>query len=262
MAWAAPTELREPVMNEDAVAARALAEIAEELYAQRDVDSTAHRAVHRAVAVVGCHGAGIMLVHGGSRRRRVETIAVTDPVVAKADSLQLELGEGPCLAALEDRNSYRITDTATETRWAQWCRQVADLGLRSILGIDLTLPTPQGNGRRVIGALNLYGDRPNRFDDADQALAEVLARHVAIAMDAAGHAADLGRAVDSRAVVGRAQGILIERYKVSPQQAFALLRRYSQNTNTKLSDVAEQLISTGHLPDLPAPDRWWSDHDG
>ena len=242
-------------MHKDAIAARALAEVAEvaeELYAQRDLDGIAHRAVHRAVDLVGCHGAGIMLIHSGSHRRRVETIAVTDPLVAKADSLQLEFGEGPCLTALEDRDSYRITDTATETRWAQWCRQVAELGLRSILGIDLTLPA-RGSGRRVIGALNLYGVRPEAFDDADQMLVEVLARHVAIAMDAAGHVANLERAVDTRAVVGRAQGMLIERYKISSEQAFALLRRYSQDTNTKLSEIAEQLITTGQLPGLPAP---------
>jgi AmiR/NasT family two-component response regulator len=59
------------------------------------------------------------------------------------------------------------------------------------------------------------------------------------------------QAVDARKLVGQAMGILMERYDVDADRAFEVLKRYSQDTNTKLRDVAQQLIDTGKLPRVP-----------
>ena len=65
------------------------------------------------------------------------------------------------------------------------------------------------------------------------------------------HEQTLWEAIDSRHQIGQAQGILMERYNLSADQAFAVLRRYSQEQNRKLREVANEVVSTRHLPGAP-----------
>jgi AmiR/NasT family two-component response regulator len=60
----------------------------------------------------------------------------------------------------------------------------------------------------------------------------------------------LFRALDSRNLIGQAQGMLMARYGLTPPKAFAVLRRYSQHHNVKLTELCEQLTTTGQLPHL------------
>ncbi len=58
----------------------------------------------------------------------------------------------------------------------------------------------------------------------------------------------LARSVATRQLIGQAQGILMERHKITADQAFGLLVRTSQHRNTKLRDVADALVRSGELP--------------
>jgi GAF domain-containing protein len=110
--------------------------------------------------------------------------------------------------------------------------------------LDVPLATSGG----TVGVLGLYSAAPDAFDDDDEAVAQILARHASVAVASARREESLGQAVDARKLVGQAMGILMERYNVDGDRAFAILKRYSQDTNTKLRDVAQQLIDTRKLP--------------
>lgn len=223
----------------DSVAAD-FARMALALHEQPDVDQTIDRVLDFALGAVSCDFAGVMLVHNG---KRIETAAATGPVVEKADQLQMETDEGPCLTAIFERDTIRVRDTLTDERWPTWGPRVADLGLRSVLSIRLY------TSQSTIGALNLYATEPDRFDDDDDAVAHILARHASVALASARQESSLWQAIDARKLIGQAQGILMERFDLDPDQAFSVLRRYSQDHNVKLRVVAERLVNTRRLPD-------------
>jgi AmiR/NasT family two-component response regulator len=101
----------------------------------------------------------------------------------------------------------------------------------------------------VSGSLNVYGVQAATFSNEDRAVAQVLARHAAIAMTTVEEQSGLLRALDSRKVIGMAEGILMERFDLDDDQAFGVLRRYSQTRNMKLRDVAQVVVDTRRLPD-------------
>jgi GAF domain-containing protein len=122
---------------------------------------------------------------------------------------------------------------------------VGELGYRSVLGVVMDV------GRAgVLGALNMYDHLPERFDDDDVAVACLLARHAALAVATAQRESGLLRAVDTHALIGQAQGVLMERYGLDADAAFAVLARYSQDHKMKLYDVAESLLNRHELPGL------------
>ena len=152
---------------------------------------------------------------------------------------------GPGLDAIAERRLVVSEDLEDDARWPVWGpRATADTGLRSALCFRLFT---QG---ATVGALSLYSRRVRGFGEADREVGGVLAAHVAVAMAAAQQVDTLGIAMDARTVIGQAQGILMERYQLTPEQSFALLRRYSQALNVKLAILAQQLIETGVLADL------------
>lgn len=198
------------------------------------------RVLEYAVAALACDYAGLILVHEG---RRVETVAATDPVVADLDAIQMEQGEGPDLEVIADREMVRVPDATVETRWPRWAAKVASTGVRSMLGTRLC------TSETVIGSLNFYDRQPGRFTREDADVAHLLAQHAAVALDSVRETENLWRAIDARNLIGQAQGILMERFGLEADQAFAVLRRYSQDHNRKLHLVAERLVETRGLPE-------------
>ncbi len=218
------------------------ARLAVELHEQPGVPQTVDLVVHHARAVVAADVASVRLEHHGGRE--IEIAGHTDPAAARADRLQLETGEGPCVDAGRDRaDTAVIADTHTDQRWPAWSKRLAaDLGIRSVLSVELGTP-----GDRL-GALNLYARDPGRFDADDRAVAHVLARHAAVALADSRQQVNLRQAIDARKLIGQAEGILMERFDLDADQAFAVLRRYSQDNNIKLSEVAQRLIESRTLP--------------
>lgn len=219
--------------------AESFAELALDLHEVSTLDETVERILEFATKSFNCAYAGVILVHEGSR---VETVATNHEVVAHLDKVQLESGEGPDLEIIADRPGVLVRDVRTETRWPTWCAAVDAAGVRSMLGSRLYTT------RQVLGSLNLYADGVDAFDSYDVDVAHMLARHAAVALEAARGTEHLLKAVDARNLIGQAQGILMERHGLDATQAFAVLRRYSQDNNVKLHVVAQQLIETRSLP--------------
>ena len=159
---------------------------------------------------------------------------------AAVDGLDVAL-----VTALRERTAILIRDTDTDGRWPEWAAKVSALGVRSVL--DVPLATGDAT-RQTVGVLGLYSPLPDAFTEDDQAIAHILARHASVAVASARHEETMAQAVDARKLVGQAMGILMERFDVDADRAFAILKRYSQDTNTKLRDVAQHLIDTRKLP--------------
>ncbi|MCI2237877.1 GAF and ANTAR domain-containing protein [Paenibacillus sp. TRM 82003] len=204
-----------------------------------DVVTTARRALPGAEAV------SITLLRGD----KAFTAAHDGKMALDADEMQYARGYGPCLDAGRAGQVFVVEEMATEERWPDYCRHAAAAGV----GSSVSLPLPvQG---RTLGALNCYSSRPRSFGEDDVALGQEVAAFVAIAVaNADSHARsaedaeNMRRAMASRAVIEQAKGVLVERHKVTPEQAFTLLTHASQRTNVKLNRVAEELVTTGVLP--------------
>jgi len=175
--------------------------------------------------------------------RTVRTVACSDDRVLQADRLQYELGEGPCLDAVWTNGVYLVPDLLADGRWPAWAPRAAQLGIGASLSIHLFTDTR-------LGSLNLYSLNRRGFDPTEVETARVIAAHVSVVLAYAHTTQNLWRAVDARNLIGQAQGMLMARYGLTAPKAFAVLRRYSQQHNIKLAVLAEQLTSTGQLPDL------------
>jgi GAF domain-containing protein len=205
-----------------------------------DVEGTLQAITAAAVEVVPhAQECSITYVIG---RSRVEPRAATSDVPQQVDRLQERVGQGPCLDAAWEADVVRVDDVATDDRWPDFGREAAALGVGSMLCFQLFVLGDQ------LGAMNLYAGRPGAFDDEDQDVGHVLAAHAAVAVAGAEHEQNLRSAVASRDVIGQAKGILMERYKITADQAFGLLAQVSQELNRKLVDVARELASTGAVP--------------
>jgi GAF domain-containing protein len=219
-----------------------LAEMALSIHEEATVAETVERVLDFARSAVDCSHAGVVFVHA---KQRIETVASTDPLVARLHAREMDLGEGPDLSILGDRTTVLVDDTHQEGRWPAWASAAAEAGLRSMMGVRLY------TSKRTIGSLNLYDSRPHHFSASDLQVAHVLARHAAVAMWRVQESDHLWQAIDARKLIGQAQGILMERYDLDDERAFEVLRRYSQNSNVKLRDVAQMVVDTRSLPDAP-----------
>ena len=220
--------------------AEQMATMARDLLAQDSVDATLERITTCAVEIVeGCDAAGILVLHG----TRVETLAPTDGLVVRSDQLQERLGEGPGFdAALRSQPVYRIQDFAEpQEGWSGFARQAGALGIGSMMSFLLYTREEE------LGSLNLYAWRPTAFTQSSETTGWLLASHAAVAFSSARTADQLQHALATRHTIGEAMGILIERRKISEDDAFDVLRRVSQERNIKLRDIARQICESGGL---------------
>lgn len=218
---------------------RRFADLAVELHASEGVEETVDAVVEFALQALGCSYAGVALaIHG----RGFDVPAATDPVVAEIYEFQLTSGKGPLMESMRQHATVLVRDTAVDQRWTEWAGRVLELGVRSVLDVPLT------TGEELVGVLGLYSAEVDAFGTDDEAVAHILARHASVALATARHEENLAAAVDARKLVGQAMGILMERYDLDADRAFEVLKRYSQQNNRKLRDVAQELINTRRLP--------------
>lgn len=187
---------------------------------------------------------------------RFFTPVQTDDVATELDQVQYATGAGPCVdVASADGPGYALDqDLTTASAWPRFAATAVRNGLGSVLSTALQ---PAGGEVSVRGALNIYSHRDAITED-DRHRALLLATHASLALArshadevAALHSAQLRRAIDSRDVIGQAKGILITRQGLTADEAFALLRRTSQDLNVKLADIAGTLA--GRHTDLGPP---------
>ncbi|MFE9017135.1 ANTAR domain-containing protein [Streptomyces sp. NPDC007808] len=222
--------------------AQQLASLARDLLAQDSVNATLDRITASAIDLVGgCDAAGILVLHG----TKVETLSPTDQLVVDSDRLQARLEEGPCFdAARTSRGErvFRIADfTDAQQRWPAYAPQARELGVGSMMGFLLYTEDED------LGALNLYSRKPGAFTADSELAGWLLASHAAVAFSSARSHAQMEQAVATRHLIGEAMGILMGSHRLTEEQAFDVLRRYSQENNVKLREVARQVCERGSL---------------
>ena len=213
--------------------AATFARISLELAREPDMVQTVQRVVELAQQhIPGCDYAGFTL----TRRDSLETAAATDPVIAELDQAQHDLNEGPCLSAALTDQTYLIRDTTRDQRWPRWSAKAAETGILTVLSVRLVGPAP------LHAAMNLYSKTVDAYDDDAIITAEIYAAHAGTAISAARKQDHLETAMQSRHLIGVAQGLLMQRYGISEQAAFQVLSRQSQEGNIKLRDVARRVV--------------------
>ena len=219
--------------------AQALSALARSLEAEDDTGTMLGDLVAAAVAQIpGADEGSISVVR---RRRDVTPQSPTSELPERVDALQAEVGEGPCLDAVFRERLVRVDDLSSEQRWPQFARRASALGAASMLSFQLWV---DGDN---LGALNLYGRQPWAFDEESEQIGLLFVSHAAVAMAGAQKRDQLVENVATRDLIGQAKGILMERYQIDAQRAFALLVRTSQDSNRKLRDIAVELATTGQI---------------
>jgi GAF domain-containing protein len=172
------------------------------------------------------------------------TAAFTGELARNLDEMQYERGYGPCLDASVATVSLSVPDTGDEERWPEWGQAAQQAGAHSSLSIGLPVH------EKVTGALNIYATQAHAFDDDAITLAQTFAGFAAVGLanahlyetqaTLAGH---MQKALESRAVIEQAKGIIMGERRCTPDEAFAILTKLSQDTNRKLRDVATALVT-------------------
>jgi transcriptional regulator with GAF, ATPase, and Fis domain len=219
-----------------------MARAARELQHQSGAAATMQTSVEIAMSdIEGADGAALSIIRRGGG---VTTLASTSEQARRGDELQYELAEGPCLEATWEDHLVYSPDFAAERRWPRWAAQVSDeTGYHSLMAFELFTTSD------AVGGLNLYSRRAHGFDTTDRDYGVALAAHIAVAVRDAQQLDNLQLALDSRTVISQAVGILMERYGVPSEAAFAVLSRLAASTHIKVRDLAAELCSTGTLPD-------------
>jgi len=169
--------------------------------------------------------------------KNVLTRAATESKVYELDRLQYSEDEGPCVDTLGKAHLVLAPQLRQEQRWPRYVPKALQLGLRSQMAIQLTL-----DDEGTLGGLNMYSTVSDDIDPEAPSIAELFARHAAIALGGARHVTNLNRALQTRKVIGQALGILMERYQMSEERAFAFLMRASSTSNLKLHTIAQELV--------------------
>jgi GAF domain-containing protein len=220
---------------------RQLAEAARAMATEVGTQHTLDRAVQMATDLIAnCDLAAISVV----RRDGIDTPAASHEQLRLVDELQYRLGEGPCLDALKQTDVLTVINLADDQRWPNWGPRIArELGIHSSMSFRLFT-----NGRDL-GILNLYATKIDAFTTDDLMDGLVVAAQAAVALAGTIEEDNLHRAMETRRMIGEATGILRERFGLTTNQAFDVLRRMSQTHNMKLHQAARQLVDTGALPD-------------
>ena len=189
--------------------------------------------------VPGCDLASITMLRRGEPR----TPVFTDKTALELDEAQYDAGDGPCLAAIRQRGVEQ-TQTAYETRWPTFSAAAAEAGVLACLSV------PLADDRAVLGALNLYSTTTSAFDEEARNVACLFADQLGLAaanatafVEAYELSQQLQQAMESRAVIEQAKGILMAAQDCDPDEAFQILVRASQNQNRKLRAIATEIVA-------------------
>jgi len=189
--------------------------------------------------IPGASEVSVTLVNG----RDKTTVAFTGQLAIDLDERQYERGYGPCLDCIEGHEPITILDMTAEKRWSDWAAEATKIGV----GSSLSIPVPVQ--REVAAAINIYGKDVHAFDEQSVELASTFAAYAGVAIanihlyQAQGEVAEqLQTAMQSRAVIEQAKGILMGARRCTSEDAFDILVTLSQDTNRKLRDVAQAIV--------------------
>jgi GAF domain-containing protein len=206
-----------------------------------DLDAVLRRTCEVTKATVpGAHEVSVTLTDHGEPR----TAAFSGELALRVDESQYSTGQGPCLEAARTGQVITLNDLRADAdRWPEYAPPAIEAGVRGSISVPLNV------NEQVIGALNIYAVEPNAFEPAMVEGAVALAKYAGIVLSnadnyyrAASMADQLQQAMESRAVIEQAKGILMAQRRCNEVAAFSILVRLSQESHRKLRDVATALV--------------------
>ena len=201
------------------------------------------------LVVTGCDHASLLVRHDS----RYVTVGASDRIAQRIDDMERQAGDGPCVDAIEEETPQIEPDLTTPSQWPQLAAALlADTPVRGAMGFRILVD------KRKTGALNLFSDKAGVFDTESAGQAIVLASFASVAINAVAQGEDvstLRRGLLSNREIGKAVGMLMMLNGVDEHEAFDVLRRYSQDLNIKLADVARTVIENRGKPIFGEGDR-------
>lgn len=195
--------------------------------------------------VRGVEYAGITLA---DRQGKLETPAATHPLVHRVDGLQYQYKQGPCVDAVQGRWQARSDDLRVDVRWPEYGPLAADLGVLSQMGIELF------DEPGLIAGLNLYSSTVGAFDDDTVEAAMLFAIQATHTLGRVMTQKQLTDAMTTSTTIGRATGVVMQRFQLSADRAFELLTRVSRVHDITLEILADQILAEITHPPVPAAD--------
>lgn len=221
-----------------------IAELVQDLHARPDTDCDtvlAELAEHAAVEIPGAQYAGITRTRDA---KDIDTPAATHMWPVLLDKIQQRYREGPCLTAAWEEKTIHVADLENDGRFPLYRRDALDeTPIRTIMAFQLFIVG------ETMGALNVYAEEPNSFGPESRTIGLIFAAHSSVAWNSARRDEQFKQALSSRDTIGQAKGMIMERYSVDAVQAFALLRKLSQDSNVPLIQIASELLANAQSPD-------------
>jgi len=220
----------------------AMAQLTKKFARPTDIDDTLKSVTASCVDLIdGVECADVLLIAGADLFR---SVAATSPLAVDIDELQRRFREGPCVDAAVGNSIILCNDLREETRWPRFAEAAVAAGVHSLMSFQLF------THNALVGALNLFGLKPDAFTTEFEAVGAMLATHAAIALIADDVRLQFQSALASRDTIGQAKGMIMERFKVDAIRAFELLTKLSQDSNTRVADIAAELVSRGTAPKM------------
>jgi GAF domain-containing protein len=191
--------------------------------------------------LAGVEDVSLTVIDNGKPR----SVVFTGPLAVDLDERQYELGFGPCLDAAKSGQTIVVDTSSVDSPYREFARTAARAGVRHVVSVGLPLV------QRSIGGLNIYKTAEDGFSPTFLEHAEVFAGYAAVAVNnvasyagAVNEAAHLRIAMQSRAVIEQAKGVLMAHDRCTADEAFAMLRRISQHRNVRLQQVAQNIVDS------------------
>lgn len=198
--------------------------------------SVTSRCVH---LIEGVDCADIAMISGADH---FLSVAPTSRLALHIHDLQRLFREGPCLDAAAGNSPVLSNDLREDKRWPNFGGAAVSAGVRSLMSFQLYTHDTRA------GALNMFALEPDMFTAEAEAVGAMLATHAAIALIADDERLQFRSALASRDIIGQAKGMIMERFQVDAVRAFELLVRLSQNSNIRVAEIAEEIVSRGPEP--------------
>jgi transcriptional regulator with GAF, ATPase, and Fis domain len=220
----------------------AMAQLTKKFARPTDIDDTLKSVTASCVDLIdGVECADISLIAGADLFR---SVAATSQLAVDIDDLQQRFREGPCVDAAIGNSIILCNDLREETRWPRFAEAAVAAGVHSLMSFQLF------THNALMGALNLFGLKPDAFTTESEAVGAMLATHAAIALITDDVRLQFQSALASRDTIGQAKGMIMERFNVDAIRAFELLTKISQDSNTRVADIAAELVSRRALPQM------------
>ncbi|MGP3999577.1 GAF domain-containing protein [Streptomyces sp. 8N706] len=238
-------------------------EVADSLVEDFDVIDLLHRLSARCVELLDVSAAGILLADA---QGELQIIAASDEHTRLLELFALQHDQGPCVECYRTgtaRTNIDLTRAEATVGWPRFAARAHETGYVTTHAIPLRLRD------RIVGALNLFQNTPQRLGDDDIALAQALADVASIAIlqqrtleQSHIENSQLETALTSRILIEQVKGVLAERWNTSVDDAFAAFRSYARAHHLRLSDLAARIIAGDFdTTTIPAPARP-EDHRG